>query len=605
MSNARPFACFRLIYALGSVLVAASARILAQDAQPAIAPSAPDREGDDFAARWPVATQTARPWTWWLWMGNVMDLPNLQRQLRGMRDAGLGGVTIYPFYGAKGFESRFIDFLSPRWMQMFAASLRYAGECGMGVDLNPVGGFPAGGPWVTKEDASSAAELRRYTVGGGGQLEAVLPRNDVRYLLGVGPNGVRVDLTGRANDGFLDWTAPEGTWELYAIVQRQPVQKVKRPAPGGAGYIVDPFSVKAMDHYLARFDQALRGYHGPPLRAQFQDSWEQITALTESGSIPANWTNDFFAEFSRCRGYDLRSQVPAFFGQGDPDTVARVRYDYRETINRLHQASTARWTEWSHAHGSLTRYQAHCSPSNIEDTYALPSTFRKPKGPFSADLISRFLFMKFPHRRPLTLPAVGSPRRKPSPGWASISKCRARVQLKPIVDRFFLAGINHIVLSSGVPNTPADVPWPGWMIYWAPDFGPDGGLWHDLPAFDAYATRCQSILQSGFPANDILLYFPMADFWQKPGEKMVRRRPWDSVAMIEGGLLPYESLEEEAPALEFQHVGNWNGKGWGPGFIEGSAYHQRRPWTSGIAGTAMTRSRTSCWTGRASSESGG
>jgi hypothetical protein len=43
--------------------------------------------------------------------------------------------------------------------------------------------------------------------------------------------------------------------------------------------------------------------------------------------------------------------------------------------------------------------------------------------------------------------------------------------------------------------------------------GPTGGLWKDLPAYNAYVTRCQSILQSGAPDNDILLYFPMDDLW--------------------------------------------------------------------------------------------
>ena len=56
----------------------------------------------------------------------------------------------------------------------------------------------------------------------------------------------------------------------------------------------------------------------------------------------------------------------------------------------------------------------------------------------------------------------------------------------------------------------------GWHFYASVNFGPSGGLWHDLPAFNAYVTRCQSILQAGQPANDVLLYWPLHDQWQSP-----------------------------------------------------------------------------------------
>ena len=48
------------------------------------------------------------------------------------------------------------------------------------------------------------------------------------------------------------------------------------------------------------------------------------------------------------------------------------------------------------------------------------------------------------------------------------------------------------------------------------EFRPEGGLWHELPEFNAYVTRCQSVLQSGEPANDVLLYFPIHDIFQSP-----------------------------------------------------------------------------------------
>ncbi len=35
-----------------------------------------------------------------------------------MDSVGIGGVEITPIYGVKGYEAAYIDFLSPKWMEM-------------------------------------------------------------------------------------------------------------------------------------------------------------------------------------------------------------------------------------------------------------------------------------------------------------------------------------------------------------------------------------------------------------------------------------------------------------------------------------------------------
>ena len=41
-------------------------------------------------------------------------------------------------------------------------------------------------------------------------------------------------------------------------------------------------------------------------------------------------------------------------------------------------------------------------------------------------------------------------------------------------------------------------------------------IWRDVPTVNEYVARVQSVLQSGKPDNDILLYWPVADFWSDP-----------------------------------------------------------------------------------------
>ncbi len=172
---------------------------------------------------------------------------------------------------------------------------------------------------------------------------------------------------------------------------------------------------------------------------------------------------------------------------------------------------TSRWSAWAHAHEGVSRDQAHGAPANLLDLYAeadIPETeiFRRPdegQVPFLK------LASSASHARGRALASSESFT------WLGEHFQVPLGEVKAAADLLFLSGINHI-LFHGIPYSPEDVPWPGWLFYASVHFGPDGGLWRDLPAFNAYATRCQAILQEGRPANDVLLYFPVYDLWQKP-----------------------------------------------------------------------------------------
>ena len=60
---------------------------------------------------------------------------------------------------------------------------------------------------------------------------------------------------------------------------------------------------------------------------------------------------------------------------------------------------------------------------------------------------------------------------------------------------------------------------------------PRNSIWRDAITVNTYAARVQSILQSGQPDNDILLYWNLSDFWMQPGDKLlpqltVHARDW-------------------------------------------------------------------------------
>ena len=450
---------------------------------------------------WPAPTAQTRPWTRWWWLGSAVDEANLTRELELFRAAGIGGVELCPIYGVQGGEDRHVPFLSKRFMQLLGHTLGEGKRLGLGVDLTTGTGWPFGGPWVVDADASSRVELARREMKDG-QLSAALPLGTPRYVVAVSDAGERVELTGRVGaEGRLDWSAP-GSFRVYAAVSQGPIQKVKRAAPGGEGNVVDPFSVASLGRYLRRFDEAFAGFGAGAPRSHFHDSYEYYGAT---------FTPRIFEEFAARRGYDLRAQIEALVGDGDPDTVARVRSDYRATLGELHLDYVRHWVAWAHERGSLARNQAHGAPGDLLDTYAaadIPETevFRKMDEAMMARLKLASSAAHVSGRKLASAEAFT---------WLGEHFQTPLSLVKRAADWLYLSGVNHL-LFHGIPHSPVGEPWPGYQFYASVNFGPAGGLWRDLPALNAYLTRVQSILQAGDPDVDLLLYYSPHDAWQEP-----------------------------------------------------------------------------------------
>ncbi|MBO0863109.1 MAG: glycoside hydrolase family 2 protein [Chloracidobacterium sp.] len=500
---------------------------------------------------WPPVTSQTRPWTRWWWPGSAVNKVDLTVEMEKYRKAALGGLEITPIYGARGAEDRFINFLSPAWVEMLEHTLKEAERLGMGIDMATGTGWPFGGPWVGAEDACKEFVYQSYTLKAGERLDAriiymqkplaravgrridiselknpvsanqnlqELALDQVRFetrlplvtlMAYSGPldRGKTLDLTDKVGpDGKLDWIAPDspdpkdGAWTLYAIFQGWRGRLVKRAAPGGEGDVIDHFSATALKHYLSRFDQAFAGRDIRGLRAFFNDSYEVDEGIGES-----NWTPNFLTEFERRRGYDLRGTLPALLGKDSPEKNARVLCDFRETISDLlRDEFTTTWREWAAGKGKIVRDQAHGSPANILDLYAA-SDIPETEG------------QEIPRMKFATSAAhvTGKPLASSETAtWLNEHTLPTLGEVKQAVDKFFLGGVNHIVYH-GTPFSPESEPWPGWMFYAEVHFGPTNPFWNDFEALNRYVARCQSFLQAGKPDNDLLLYYPIYDSWEQ------------------------------------------------------------------------------------------
>jgi len=498
------------------------------------------RAAEDALA-WPPITAQTKPWAFNWWMGSAVDKTNLTKELQRYHDAGLGGIHIIPIYGAKGFEAKYLNYLSPEWMEMMGWAVSEAHRLGMGVDMTTGTGWCFGGPQVTDQDANASVVVKTFEIAAGEKLKQKFSRESTQALVAFSPEGKAVELTDLiSTNGEVDWTAPARSGDaaspksgsyapvagapgkgdgassphstVYAISQKPSGQKVKRPAPGGEGWMLNLIYPPAMDDFLKPFTTAFAGYTGPKPRAQFVDSYE----------YKSDWSPNFFAEFEKRRGYQLQDELPALFPdaaslapQASPDHRARVLCDYRQTVSEIMaEESMPAWTKWAHDEGFITRYQAHGSPANWLDLYA------------TADIPETEFFSK--HRNILVSKFASSAAHtkggnlvsSESGTWLEEHFTEKISDVKYLMDDLFLAGINH-VFYHGCCYSPDEAGWPGWHFYASTEMNPRNSIWHDAPAVNAYIARVQSVLQSGQSDNDILLYWPIEDFWMQPGDQML------------------------------------------------------------------------------------
>ena len=476
---------------------------------------------------WPEINRTSKPWTRWWWMGSAVDASNLAKLLEQYADAGFGGVEITPIYGVQGNEEKNIDFLSPAWMEMLGVTTEKAHALDMGVDMNQGTGWPFGGPWISREHAASRLIIQEYTLKAGQSLtekvvarERRQPENAImpEAVTAYGPGGEVVQITERLDaEGNLAWSPDEGDWKIYAAFCGKTGQMVKRAAPGGEGFSLDHFSGEAVQTYFGRFSEVFG--NSKEIRSFFNDSYEVYNA---------SWTPGLFLTFQARRGYDLRDHIRELAGEGEEETVTRVKCDYRLTLSELLLENfTLPWAEWAHKRSALTKNQAHGSPGNLIDLYAAvdipeceiyghryyPITgLRQDSGDRMNDEPDPMMLKLATSAAHITGKQLVS---NETFTWLGEHFRVSLSQCKPEAEEAFLAGINHLFYH-GTTYSPVEAPWPGWLFYASVNFAPSNSFWPHLEELNRYVTRCQSVLQQGKPDNEVLVYWPVFDIWSNP-----------------------------------------------------------------------------------------
>jgi hypothetical protein len=455
---------------------------------------------------WPSLTQTAKPWTRWWWPGSAVNESDLTRQLESFASAGLGGVEITPIYGVRGAEEHDIAFLSSEWMRVLEHASGEAKRLDLGFDMATGTGWPFGGPRVVAADA-----IQKMVLNGG-------------RLIGE-PTGMRV----------------------------------KRAAPGGDGLVLDPYSTAALSRYLEPFSRAFAHFPRDHIRAQFHDSFEYYDA---------SWTTQLPTLFREQHGYDIQTYAAELLGERPmgKDQLARIKSDYRHTLARMHRDYLSTWVRWSHEHGFVARNQSHGAPANLLDLYGLvdiPETESFGSTAFSIAGLRRDPMDVRTDRTPphplthrMASSAANVMGRKLTSSetgtWLREHWRESPAAMKPQVDQLFVTGVNHI-LYHGTPYTPSSQAWPGWYFYASTQLSVTNPLWNDFAAFNTYVTRVQSVLQTGSPDNEVLLYWPFADVLDD-AEGLMHQYQVEKAAWLLDSPFAKTALELEAEGYAFDFI---------------------------------------------------
>jgi len=433
---------------------------------------------------------------WW-WFGPAVVKPELERELRTMKEAGIGGVEIQPVYPVVLDDSARGLINLPYLSDEFIGDVRFANDTaralGLRVDITLGSGWPYGGPHTTMAEASERLRVARAAIAAGATsvpLPVIAP-GEAFLAAFTGASRLKI-----AAGGSVAIPPDTVAREVLFFVASRTRQAVKRAAVGADGLVLDHYSRAAIEDHL-RFvgDRLMQAFGDHPPYAVFSDSLEVY------GS---DWTGNFLAEFAKRRGYDLTPYLPALAGDVGEKTRA-IRHDWGLTLTELaneHYLTPIR--QWAAAHHTRFRSQTYGIPPVVLSSNTLVDL---PEGEGSA--WRRFTPTRWAssashlYGRPVTSSETWT--------WLHSPVFRATpLDMKAEADRHFLQGINQLV-GHGWPYSPPQAGEPGWHFYAAGALNAHNPWFMAMPQIARYLQRVSFLLRQGTPVTDVALYLPTAD----------------------------------------------------------------------------------------------
>ncbi len=445
---------------------------------------------------------------WW-WFGSAVTKPELEREMRLMKEGGIGGFEVQPVYPLlpddplAGIKN--IPYLSDEFIEMLKFTSEKSKELGLRMDLTLGSGWSFGGAKVPINEAAGQLRFERIKIEANARRVPMPSLTVGEKLLAVffsGPNensaaqGQMKELKD-IHDGAVWLPAnTEAGAELLIFISGKSGMQVKRPSVGGEGYALNHLDRPSAENYLKNTgDRLMQAMGSNPPYSVFCDSLEVYNQ---------DWTDDFLEEFGKRRGYDLKPYLPALVMDMGSKT-ADIRYDWGRTITELfNDRFMPAMTEWSRRNKTKFRIQGYGLPpaslssnatADISDGEGAQwKVVRAARWASSANHI---------YGRPVTSSETWT--------WLHSPVFRATpLDIKAEADIHFLQGINQLI-GHGWPYTAEGVEYPGWRFYAAGVYNEKNPWWIVMPDLAKYLQRVSYLMRQGKPGNDVALYLPNSD----------------------------------------------------------------------------------------------
>ena len=119
---------------------------------------------DDLQRGFKRPPDDARIMMRWWWFGPAVTKPQLEREMRLMKEGGIGGFEVQPVYPVALDDEtaalRRLPFLSDEFIDALRFTSEKARELGLRFDLTLGSGWPFGGPFVPLSDAAGNCVTR-------------------------------------------------------------------------------------------------------------------------------------------------------------------------------------------------------------------------------------------------------------------------------------------------------------------------------------------------------------------------------------------------------------------------------------------------------------
>jgi alpha-L-rhamnosidase len=453
---------------------------------------------------------------WW-WFGPTVEKAQLEREMRLMKEGGIGGFEVQPVYPLvleeAGGDRKILPFLSDDFIDALRFTATKARELGLRFDLTLGSGWPFGGPTVPIDHAAGKLRYEHVKINAGSDRVKVPSIGAGEKLLAAflarvegssfAPDSVR-ELTD-INEGLVRLpTVPAGAHEVLFFISSRTGMQVKRPAVGGEGFVLDHMNQAATDAYLKTVgDRLMQAFGTNPPYAIFCDSLEVYNS---------DWSHDFLEEFKKRRGYDLKPHLPALVNEMGAQTRG-LRRDWGMTLTELlNERFLAPMQQWSKRNRTLFRIQDYGVPAAAISSNAFADI---PEGEGSQWKVVRASRWASSASHLYGRPVASSETWT----WLHSPSFRATpLDVKAEADLHFLQGVNQLI-GHGWPYTAPGVEYPGWRFYAAGVFNEKNPWWIVMPDLAKYLQRISFLMRQGQPANDVALYLPNDDGWahMKPG----------------------------------------------------------------------------------------